>query len=189
MRSPKWLVVSTAIVSSICLILILCSQSDSLLFSIALAIFGSSILGLNMSLIQYYSTKRECLERFYLTALCILKELTRIRPYEDEWENDDFDHVCKTFVEVSNAPIDDLGNAYGTLDFFVNKNLRNKICYAIYVEFNKYIKDLFHKSYNFSSYLDGKLDISIARIRYTRFSDEWFYKRTEMKLRMGIFLI
>lgn len=83
MKAKKWLTIITAICS-------VCSLTIALLFKeytnynyiydIALAVFGSSLLGFLMSLIEYFVQRRYSMEEFWYEARKALKQLRACKP-------------------------------------------------------------------------------------------------------------
>jgi len=92
MKSQKWATIITFLCSMFSLtaliVFFILGSSWSLGYDIPLAIFGSAILGFIISMIQYYSEKRKCMENFYIESLSILNDISKFKylwlPYNKE---------------------------------------------------------------------------------------------------------
>ena len=132
-----------------------------------------------MSLIHYFSEKRACMEKFYLSALRVLDRFYSVPPYQDDWNNEQLEKGSSRLIFASDTIIDEIRDAYGNLDFVLgNKKLRNKMCYKTYNGIRSDVKYLLEKSYFFRGFIEGKGTEENARSRYKAFSDEWFYEET-----------
>lgn len=181
MRNLKWIVRITFGICMVCLLLVLLFQNAitarTLLYDIPLAVFGSAVLGFIMSLIQYYSERRKCTERFYLSALTILDKLGSLLPYNSSWSKEQFNQALNSLITVSYTSLDEIRDAYGDLDYLVsNKKLKKELGYGIYERCKTDIKYLLDQSNNAHSFIQGEQPEEITRARYNEFSDEWFKK-------------
>ena len=83
MKEKKWLTIITA-VCSICSIAIALLFKDctnyKFIYDIALAVFGSGLLGFLMSLIEYFVQRRYSMEEFWYEAQKALKQLRACKP-------------------------------------------------------------------------------------------------------------
>ena len=81
MREPKWLTIITAICTVVSFFIILCFQNTNfqLIYDLALAVFGSALLGFIMSLIQYSASRRTAMESFWDKAGNVLSQLRKIK--------------------------------------------------------------------------------------------------------------
>ena len=81
MREKKWLVYITGILTvlSLIVVLVISKNQCSKLYDIFLAVFGSSILGLIMSLIQYFSERRSAMEKFLIIVLNYTKAIIEFK--------------------------------------------------------------------------------------------------------------
>lgn len=81
MRSKKWLVIITGIISIVTVVCAywFCDVVDNeFLKNFFFAIMGSALLGVIMSLTEYYVARKQALENYYLTAYDILKEIMKV---------------------------------------------------------------------------------------------------------------
>jgi len=81
MRAAKWLTIITIVLTIIFLVLsvLFYFYKINLAYDISLAIFGGSILGFIMSLIEYYAAKRQSMETFYKEALRAISRLGKAK--------------------------------------------------------------------------------------------------------------
>lgn len=89
MRVKKWLTYITGIitlVSFIAIIIIEAEQAQKKAYDIFLAIFGSGLLGMIMSLIEYFTERRKAMEEFWTESKKVLDKLKDMQPVvmEDE---------------------------------------------------------------------------------------------------------
>ena len=82
MRQNKWLVQGTLFITIISVLIAYAigKTSNSIMYDISMAIFGSAFLGFIMSLIQYFSERRHAMECFWKEATNTLSKLKTI-PY------------------------------------------------------------------------------------------------------------
>lgn len=82
MRANKYLTIVTAICSffSVIIAIYIGKESNSIIYDVVMAIFGSALLGFIMSLIQYFAVRRESMEEFWTQAFKALNELRGVRP-------------------------------------------------------------------------------------------------------------
>ena len=82
MRGKKWLVFITGLLTvlSIIVVLVISKNQCSKVYDISLAIFGSSILGLIMSLIEYFFEKRLAMEKFISSSTVYIDAFLKIKP-------------------------------------------------------------------------------------------------------------
>lgn len=155
MRDSKWLTIITACVSIASLISVLlfyCIGNVTVGYDISLAIFGSSILGFIMSLIEYFAVKRKTMEIFYEKALVAISAIGKAKYFftdepvglvvnciAEEWSN----------KLLGKAPIhaskDKLIEAYKScLDsILVNDPALNEHCETWYInKMQEYYKEL-----------------------------------------------
>lgn len=82
MRAKKWLVFLTSICSIGTIALIVLFQYKELKtgYDISLAIFGSAVLGFLMSLIEYFSERRDAMEEFWTETINVLTQYRKAKP-------------------------------------------------------------------------------------------------------------
>lgn len=83
MRAKKHLTYVTLVCSllSILAALIVGKSSNCICYDIAMAVFGSALLGFIMSLIEYHTERRSAMETFWFEAIQTLGKLRLIEPY------------------------------------------------------------------------------------------------------------
>lgn len=218
MKAKKWLTIITGCISlsSFVAALSIGKTSSSICYDIAMAIFGSALLGTIMSLTEYFVERRKAMELFWAEARKALKELRKIRyinvdapnnlicacfseeesnklrkelpdcdqsesaknsliswfeenaviPFTEEdgvdadWEwiyaeriayyRREYQRAIDTYVTAANIDIGQLSNAYGGLDFFFNKSIRQKAFNDIYQKMQKFKNCLLAESYHFN---------------------------------------
>lgn len=81
MKAKKWLTIITGLISaaSLTIALIIGKGSPCILYDIALAIFGSALLGLIMSLTEYFVERRKAMEQFWNEARKVVQQFRNIR--------------------------------------------------------------------------------------------------------------
>lgn len=84
MKEKKRLTIITAIFSLISFIIaiiawVIGKSSNCIVYDISMAIFGSALLGMIMSLIEYFTERRKAMEKFWDEARKVLNELRGIR--------------------------------------------------------------------------------------------------------------
>ncbi len=235
MRAKKWLSIITLICSffSAILAVVFIKMPSNILYDFAMAIFGSSLLGFIMSIIEYNVERRSAMEYFWKQAGIVLSKLRKIKYFnadvpidkmldclveEDHnvfakklvsstgvalleekhsakenlisWfranrlvpfsEDDDMDAnnyyessvvkfrqdiqaVIDSCIAVADIDLGELDNAYGNLDFFVNRNIRNKLAYSkVYDSIRKYRNMVLNEQYHFQLLSEGKGNFAIC---------------------------
>ena len=83
MRAKKHLTFATLAcsITAIVAALVIGKSSNSVCYDIAMAVFGSALLGFIMSLIEYHTERRSAMETFWLEAIRALAKLKHIEPY------------------------------------------------------------------------------------------------------------
>ena len=83
MRAKKNLTFATLACSIVAIVaaLLIGNNSNRIGYDIAMAAFGSALLGFIMSLIEYHTERRSAMENFWLEAIHALRKLKCIRPY------------------------------------------------------------------------------------------------------------
>lgn len=82
MKAKKWLVIITGIISFLSLVCayVFCDIVPSeFLKNFSFAILGSALLGMIMSLTEYYVARKQALLQYYLCAIDILKEIKKAK--------------------------------------------------------------------------------------------------------------
>ncbi len=84
MRTKKWLTYITlfcTILSSV-LIIVFCYMHIKLGYDIAMAIFGGALLGMLMSITEYFSERRNAMENFWNVAYNVLAKFREAKPLD-----------------------------------------------------------------------------------------------------------
>lgn len=81
MKAKKWLTIITFVVSILSLVLafIIGKSANCIFYDIAMALFGSAVLGFIMSATEYFVERRKAMEEFWIQAINILNELRKIK--------------------------------------------------------------------------------------------------------------
>ena len=81
MKAKKWLTIITSIFSILSLVtaLLIGNGSNSVLYDIAMAVFGSALLGAIMSSTEYFVERRKAMEQFWDEARKVLAEMRKVR--------------------------------------------------------------------------------------------------------------
>ncbi len=84
MSAKKWLTIITFIFSigALCIVLTIGNASKSMAYDIALATFGSALLGFIMSLTEYFTERKSAMEQFWLEGQSALKKLREIKYFQ-----------------------------------------------------------------------------------------------------------
>lgn len=82
MRAKKWLTISTVVctIGSIVSMIVFKNIHIDMGYDVALAIFGSALLGFIMSLIEYFSERKSSMEEFWSEAIQVLVQLRQAKP-------------------------------------------------------------------------------------------------------------
>ena len=121
MREKKWLVYITGILTvlSLIVVLVISKNQCSKLYDIFLAVFGSSILGLIMSLIQYFSERRSAMEKFLIIVLNYTKAII-------EFEHLNFKQPIELIISnVNNFGYKRNDKAFDELKSWLQKNRKS----------------------------------------------------------------
>ena len=91
MNAKKWVTIVTLICTIIAVVLMTvfkcCFSDGNIGYDIALAIFGSALLGLIMSLVEYFSERKKAMEQFWIEAKRVLAQFRKAKYiYFDEPE-------------------------------------------------------------------------------------------------------
>ena len=80
MKAKKWLIIITGIISvvSVACAWLCRNMQDDFFVNFFFAIMGSAILGGIMSLTEYFVARKQCLERYYLAAYDILRQIRKV---------------------------------------------------------------------------------------------------------------
>lgn len=82
MKAKKWLIIITMIISFVSVVCAYwyCNvMRDDFFMNCSFAIMGSAILSGIMSLTEYFVTRKQCLEQYYLAAYTILKQIEKAK--------------------------------------------------------------------------------------------------------------
>jgi len=84
MKAKKWLTIITLFVSVISLVLafVIGKDSNCISYDISMALLGGAVLGLIMSITEYYVERRKAMEEFWFQSTKVLKELRKIKYLE-----------------------------------------------------------------------------------------------------------
>lgn len=229
MKAKKWLTTITGGLFLLSLVIAwwIGKASNSMLYDVSMAVFGSALLGAIMSLTEYFVERRKAMEQFWDEARKVLHELRKIRYINTEaphnlihacfveeesnkwqqllsgnqsetarknlisWfkengvmphkEDDDIEAVLNqiyeermeyfhkeyqraidSYADAANINIDQLGNAYGGLDFFFNTRIRNKAYNDIFQKIREFIHQLHQESYHFNLLRENQGRFSIC---------------------------
>lgn len=82
MRAKKWLTFATIICSIASVVLMIVFQCNDIKigYDISLALFGSAFLGFIMSLIEYFSERKDSMEKFWMEARKVLIQFRKAKP-------------------------------------------------------------------------------------------------------------
>lgn len=121
LTAKKRIVIITGILSSVSLIIFILSIMGSIrlsfpytvldpIYDISLTLFGSSLLGFIMSLVEYFSERKKAMEEFWQEANHILNQYRKIRPvmhsfpremffsyYKEKEDNYEIDKIIRRF--------------------------------------------------------------------------------------------
>lgn len=91
LNAKKWVTIVTLICTIIAVVLMTvfkcCFSDGNIGYDIALAIFGSALLGLIMSLVEYFSERKKAMEQFWIEAKRVLAQFRKAKYiYFDEPE-------------------------------------------------------------------------------------------------------
>lgn len=104
MRGKKNLTIITFLCTASALLcaILTAKETGSIVYDIALAIFGSSLLGFVMSLTEYFVERRSAMECFWQEARKVLSKFRKVK-YIDIDAPVDLLHAC--FLEEWNNPL------------------------------------------------------------------------------------
>ena len=81
MTAKKWVTIVTLICTIIAVVLMpvfkYCFSEGNIGYDIALAVFGSSLLGFIMSLVEYFSERKKAMEQFWIEAKRVLSQFRK----------------------------------------------------------------------------------------------------------------
>lgn len=229
MKAKKFLTMITGGFSLLSLVVAwwIGKSSNSMLYDVSMAVFGSALLGAIMSLTEYFVERRKAMEQFWDEARKVLHELRKIRyinteaPHDlihacfveeesNKWkqmfsgnlsetarknliswfrenrvipfrEDDDieallnqiyeermeyfhkeYQRAIDSYADAANINIDQLENAYGSLDFFFNRCIRNKAYNNIFQKIREFISRLHQERYHFNLLRENHGRLSIC---------------------------
>lgn len=83
LNAKKWVTIVTLICTIIAVVLMTvfkcCFSDGNIGYDIALAIFGSALLGLIMSLVEYFSERKKAMEQFWIEAKRVLAQFRKAK--------------------------------------------------------------------------------------------------------------
>ena len=84
MRAKRWVTLVTFSLTLVSIVLIIKFKNFecNVEYDIAMAIFGSSILGCIMSFVEYFSERNRAMEEFYQEAIRILAKFRKAKPLQ-----------------------------------------------------------------------------------------------------------
>lgn len=129
MRIYKRSVIITGIISIVALafaIILNYVVNEEFWCNVCLGLFGSSILTLITSIIDYFAEKRNCMDGFYIETIKLLNKFNR---YQSDLKLED---KIAFFLEMADYDKTDWDMYFGKMDFFNNKQ-REYIYYNIYI--------------------------------------------------------
>ena len=144
--SIRWLLIIT--IASLFLI-IFCSSSFRI-YDISLAIFGSSLVTLIISIIGYKTEKIKAMEAFYKA---VYKRIVYYNTYLHSWSTE---NKCNFFMNHYLKDFPSIGDTYANIYFFLDfrKNNTKYIFNNIYSECKKMIDTIDLYYFNFATYLN-----------------------------------
>ena len=129
MRENKWTILVAAPVSFVALLAAgLCEiQENTFLSNVMLGIFGSGLLTVMVSTINYWTMRRRTLEDFWSYGLKVVKCFNRYSA------TDDFDNQVRELLEIADYDYQPFDDAYGDICFlFREKKKRKELAERIY---------------------------------------------------------
>lgn len=101
MKAKKWLIIITGVISFLS---IMCAFwfdciGNQFFMNFSFAIMGSAILGGIMSLTEYFVTKKQALEQYYLASYDILKQIEKVKYF---FADEPIDLIIEFFHEKRN---------------------------------------------------------------------------------------
>ena len=195
MRAKKWLTIITCVCSFLSLIiaLIIGKSSNAIAYDIALAVFGSALLGFIMSLTEYFTERRNAMERFWDLARRALNQLRKIEYIEysihermsEEEQNSWIDSKGKeaekcldSMIAAGEMDLGDLGNAYGNMEFlFRNGSLRMNAYNKIYKEIMDVRNLLAEQLYHFKLHKNGEGNFFVCIDKASKICETIYEKR------------
>lgn len=139
-----------SIITTISLIILLYYFDCKQVYDICLAIFGSSLVSLIISIIGYRCSKRKALEVFYLS---IYKRIVYYNTYIQSWSIKD---KCGYFINHYLKDFPSIGEAYAEIYFFFDfKNNNKKYIYNnIYCKCKEMMDTIDSYYLNFQLYIN-----------------------------------
>lgn len=189
-RDKKWLTVITffCAISALIAALYIGKEKQCIGYDIAMAVFGSALLGFIMSTIEYFAERRRSMERFWLEARAALIKLRKIKYIDIDVSDDNesrkyYEKYMKSidsYIEASQIDLVDLGNAYGNLDFiFHNNSIRKMAYFDIYDKIRKYRNLLRDESMYFNLMKEGKGNFVVCVQKVNAINQKVFSVETE----------
>ena len=169
-------------------------NSNSIVYDISMAIFGSALLGFIMSLIEYFSERKNTMENFWDLARRALNQLKKIEYIEYRipnnitesekisWINSIEGNKAKKCIDsmivAGDMDLSDLSNAYGNLDFLFNNNSLRTFSYnRIYKEIMDTRNLLAEHVFHFKLYKNGEGNFFVCVDKASNIYESIYEKR------------
>ncbi|WDV48187.1 hypothetical protein PV797_10920 [Clostridiaceae bacterium M8S5] len=139
MKSRKWIMIIMIVVGILSMCILLAIEfigineqfHPDFIYDVSLALFGSSIILIIVSIIEYNSDKRCAMELFYQEILDIKNKFSELKVYEcDTKGTDNFEELLKVYVEYSKLSMVNLGNLYDQMHFVFRHRKKREWIYS-----------------------------------------------------------
>ncbi len=149
MRNHVYSVIAFTVLTAISLMLLFFLKKTA--YDIVLAIFGSSFVSLIISLIGYFTSRKDTLEDFYESVSKRLHYWTLYDP------SDSIDKKCEFFINYYIKDFSDIGRAYSKIFFLFDfkHRSRNRIYDKIYQPCMNLNDSIVEHYWNFKWHIDG----------------------------------
>jgi len=129
LNAKKWVTIVTLICTIIAVVLMTvfkcCFSDGNIGYDIALAIFGSALLGLIMSLVEYFSERKKAMEQFWIEAKRVLAQFRKAKYiYFDEPEEIVIGCIAENYYILCIAGLFCIFSGEFCLSFFWQKSRR-----------------------------------------------------------------
>ena len=145
-KSIWWLLIITIVA----LILLISCNDFKIVYDISLAVFGSSLITLIISIIGYRTEKIKTMEAFYKA---VYKRVVYYNTYLKSWTTED---KCNFFINHYLKDFPSIGDSYADIYFFFDfkKNNKKYIFNCIYRKCKEMIDSIDFYYFNFATYLN-----------------------------------
>lgn len=179
MRAKKMLTYITggcALISAV-LAFVIGKPSNCIWYDYSMAIFGSALLGLIMSITEYFVERRRAMETFLRASRKVLSKLRKIEYFKTDTSIDnildcfvneqfneyemkkyrrEFNEAIESCRAIADIDLGELSDAYGNLDFFFNGKIRGDLAYSkIYNRLSEYVEWVYRENFHFQLLKDG----------------------------------